>query len=160
MKPSHSRLHRIGILRSAPAIPPPVLRTDLARGVFLAGTIRDLDGILGWLDDPELYHQARLETVKRGREAVERVRLLHLQWQAEFAYDDGDEIGAHAHISPSYIAQCTTIKSAYIEIACRSGGLLKCAAAAKLLLAARLSKSRSVSLLADATGKRLRLDAG
>ena len=115
--------------------------------------------MLNWLNDAEAYHQARLENVKQDREAVERVRLLHLQWQAESAAGEGDEIGAHANISPGDIAHCTSIKRAYIEIACRSGGLLKCAAAAKLLLAAGLSKSKSVSRLADTTGKRLRLDA-
>lgn len=130
------------------------------RGVFVANTIGDLDGMLSWLNDAEAYHQARLENVKRDREAVERVRLLHLQWQAESAAaDEGDPLGAHSHISPGDIAHCTSVKSAYIEIACLSGGLLKCAAAAKLILATGLSKSKSVSLLADATGKRLRLDA-
>ena len=132
---------------------------ERGRGVFAADTIRDLYDMLSWLDDAEEYHQSRLESVKEDKKAVERVRLLHFQWQAESHDEEGDEIGAHAHISPRDIAHCQYIKDAYVEIACRSGGLLKCAETAKLLLAAGLSKSKSVSLLAGTTRKRLLADA-
>ena len=119
---------------------------------------RECDRLLDWLNDAEAYHQARLKDVQQDREAVERVRLLHLKWQAESS-DPGDALGAHSHVSPGDIAHCTSIKGAYTEIACRSDGLLKCAAAAKLLLAAGLSKSKDARHLADDIRKRLLADA-
>ena len=121
-------------------------------------TIRDFDDTLGWLTDAEAYHQARLESVKKDKEAVERARLLHLQRQA-YAADESNTLGAHSHISPGDIVHCATIKEAYIEIACRSGGLLKCAGAAKLILAAGLSKAPDVRHAADNARKRLLADA-
>ena len=119
---------------------------------------RECDLLLDWLNDAEAFHQARLKDVQQDREAVERVRLLHLQWQAESA-DSGDELGTHSRVSPSDIAHCTSIKQAYTEIACRSDGLLKCAAAAKLLLAVGLSKSKDARHLSADIRKRLLADA-
>ena len=129
------------------------------RGVFVADTIRDLDGMLGWLDDAETYHRAQLERVKQDQEAVQRVRLLHLQRQAESTAGERGGIGAHSHVSPCDIVHCTSIKEAYTEIACRSGGLLRYHTAAGLLLAAGFSKSKSATLLAQDLRRRLEADA-
>ena len=74
-----------------------------------ADTIKDLDDLLGWLDDAQQYHQAQLESVQRDKEAVQRARLLHLQRQADAA-DTSNAIGAHSHISPGDIAHCVTIR--------------------------------------------------
>ena len=123
-----------------------------------ADTIRDLDDVLGSLDDAEAYHRAQLENVKRDREAVQRARLLHLQRQADAA-DENKVLGAHSHISPGDIAHCATIREAYTEIACRSGGLTKCAEAARLIWTAGLSKSKSVRLVSDDIRRRLLADA-
>lgn len=124
-----------------------------------ADTIKELDDVLGWLDDAEAYHRAQLESVKRDREAVRRARLLHLQRQADASAGESDGIGAHSHISPGDIAHCASMKEAYTEIACRSGGLLKCAEAGRLILAAGLSKSKSVHLVSSDLRRRLSADA-
>ena len=114
-------------------LPPPPTSPDPVEWAW------ECDLLLDWLNDSEAYHQDRLKEVQQDREAVERVRLLHLQWQAESA-DPGDALGAHSHVSAGDIAHCTSIKAAYTEIACRSKGLLKCAASSQADLGGRAVK--------------------
>ena len=124
-----------------------------------AGWAQDCAHLLDWLDDAEAYHRARLEEVKLDREAVQRTRLLHLQWQTESAAEERDGLGAHSHISPGDIVHCKSIGEAYTETACLSGGLLRYHSAAELLIAAKLSTSKNVRNVAGDLRRRLEADA-
>ena len=120
--------------------------------------IEALDGVLAWLDDAEVYYRTRLKGVQQDREAVLRTRQLHLQWRAESAEGDGG-VESHSHVSAKDLVHHGSLKSAYTEIACRSGGLLRYHAAAKLLMAAGVSTSKNVRNVADDLRKRLGADA-
>lgn len=114
--------------------------------------------LLDWLDDAETYHQSKLESIQEDREAVRRTRSLILQWRAESAAPEKDELGAHSHVSPQDIVHCASIKEAYTEIACRSGGLLRYHSAAELVMAAGRSSSKDVRNVAQDIRRRLDAD--
>ena len=120
--------------------------------------VSELDDVLEWLDQAEAYHRSQLDSIKEDRRAVQRTRLLHLRQQAapDASHDQG--IGAHAHISAADIAHCVSMREAYTEIACRSGGLLRYHTAAELILAANLSTSQDVRNVAGDLRRRLDKD--
>ena len=121
-------------------------------------SIEDLDDVIAWLADKESALLADLERVQKDKDAVLHVRHLLPQWQVASAEGGGNEAESHSHISPRDIAECKSIKEANIKIACRSGGSLRYRIAAKLLMAAGVSTSKSTNQLAGDLRKRLTQD--
>ena len=113
-------------------------------------TENELDGVLGWLDDYEQFHQELATFARRNKATVRHAVNLLKQYRVETAPSSGDGSGlTHYGISASDIVNCPTILEALGVIACKSNGYLHYRTAGRLVQEAGLSKSKNLSNLAS-----------
>ena len=117
----------------------------------------DLDSVLDWLADGRKFHEDRAGYYIRGEDAVRQTKRLVRQWRLE-AGAAGDPEGAVTHFGtgPTAILRCPTVKEALALIACRNNGYLHYRTAARVVLEAGLSQSKSLENLAADIFRQLR----
>ena len=104
----------------------------------------ELDEALAWLEDKELYHLDMLKDIREDKQCVMHAGHLSLRMQTGMMQEGrGNGYGIHSHILPADLAHIRRIWDAYIEIALQSNGFIHARSAARLIMAAKLSSSKS-----------------
>ena len=118
----------------------------------------DLERVLSWLDDTEQYHLDRAKHARESKAAARHTAQLLRQWQLESAPTGGGGTASHFGVSPSDIVRCPSIREALAVIACGSNGYLHYRSAARIIMAAELSSSKSLDNLSRDLFERLKQD--
>ena len=117
----------------------------------------DLDSVLRWLGDGREFHQGKVEEYRQGEDAVRYTKRVVRQWRLETAVTEDGEAGVmHYGTGASAIVNCPTVKEALALMACHSNGYLHYRTAARVVLKAGLSKSKSVENLTTDILRQLR----